>query len=159
MRPLMAVVIQNQVDSKASGVMFTINANNGALTEYTVEAVFGQGEGYVSGNLKPDKYMIRQSDGKVLLREIVDKEYFYDVVDSKIGVRDIKKLPEHLRTAASLTIDQLRSLARYGKKLFELYNCIPQDIEFAIDSKGKVCCCSHDQSRRCSKLSCCRHGI
>ena len=121
-KPTMAVVIQLQINSKASGVMFTINANNGALSEFTVESVFGQGEGYVSGNLKPDKYLIRKKDGKVLMREIVMKEFYYDLVDTESsnnnifgnkndGSKWIKKvLPRHLKHRSSLTHKQLKIL-------------------------------------------------
>ena len=76
----MAVGIQVQVDSKASGVMFTLNVNSGVITEFTVECVFGQGEGYVSGSLSADKYIIRRKEGKLLVREIVVKEYYYDII-------------------------------------------------------------------------------
>ena len=154
-KPIMAVVIQLQVDSKASGVMFTLNVNSGGITEFTVESVFGQGEGYVSGSLSADKYLIRRKDGKLLVREIVVKEYYYDIIfnnshsssnnnnnanshnQSNTDSHWVKKqLPDHLKYRSSLTQEQLIILSNYGNKLLDLYNEIPQDIEFAVDAVG-----------------------
>ena len=73
----MAVVLQRQVASAASGVMrfrprpfrpalplyrfkprFTVNPRNGCDVETVVEAVLGQGEGLVSGLVTPDSYWV-----------------------------------------------------------------------------------------------------
>ncbi|KAH8066420.1 Pyruvate phosphate dikinase [Aureococcus anophagefferens] len=72
----MAVVLQRQVRSDAAGVLFTVNPRNGCEAEAVVEAVFGQGEGLVSGLVTPDSYWVDTLDaGKPrFLRERVARK-------------------------------------------------------------------------------------
>jgi pyruvate,water dikinase len=53
----LAVVIQKMVDSDKSGVIFSRDPTNNT-EEIILEAVFGLGEGIVSGSITPDKYVI-----------------------------------------------------------------------------------------------------
>lgn len=57
-KPSMAVVIQQQVNSDAAGVAFSLNPVNGHQNESVVEAVWGQGEGLVGGSLTPHSYQV-----------------------------------------------------------------------------------------------------
>lgn len=69
----MAVVIQQQIDSAASGVAFTCNPANGIDTELVVEAIWGQGEGLVQGEITPDHFVVDQPSGRVLLSNVIVK--------------------------------------------------------------------------------------
>jgi phosphoenolpyruvate synthase/pyruvate phosphate dikinase len=55
----LAVVVQRMIDSEKSGVMFSTNPvkNNNTIV---IEAVWGLGEGIVSGQIKPDHYEINR---------------------------------------------------------------------------------------------------
>src|SRR3989344_794361 len=55
----LAVVVQKMIDSQKSGVMFSKNPlkNDGNII---IEAVFGLGEGIVSGMISPDHYILNQ---------------------------------------------------------------------------------------------------
>ena len=55
----MAVVVQRMVQPDVAGVMFTIDPTKGRRDRMVVEAVFGLGEGVVSGQLTPDHYVAR----------------------------------------------------------------------------------------------------
>jgi pyruvate,water dikinase len=54
---LLSVVVQKMIGSDKSGVMFTKNPMNGN-DEIIIEAVFGLGEGIVSGKILPDHYVL-----------------------------------------------------------------------------------------------------
>lgn len=55
----MAVVVQEMVDARASGVMFTSDPVTSNRTVARVEAVAGLGESLVSGQLDPESYEVR----------------------------------------------------------------------------------------------------
>ena len=54
---LLAVVVQRMINSDKSGVIFTKNPMSGE-NEVIIEAVFGLGEGIVSGKILPDHYVL-----------------------------------------------------------------------------------------------------
>src|SRR3989344_1541405 len=62
---LLAVVVQKMVDSEKSGVVFSKNPVN-IKNEVVVEAVFGLGEGIVSGMINPDNYVVSGNSVKDL---------------------------------------------------------------------------------------------
>ena len=153
-QPVMAVVLQAQVLSKAAGVMFTMNTRNGALSEFVVESVFGQGEGLVSGSLKPDKFLLRNpnleerggqgcstdeqgqppdSNFLILQANISFKTHrFVTATNGNGWKREV--VPGHLQNVSSLTAVQLKQLAAYGARIKDAIYCgVPQDIEFAVD--------------------------
>ena len=53
-----AVVVQRQIQSTRSGVMFTINPASGDRDELVIEGSFGLGEAVVSGSVSPDRYVV-----------------------------------------------------------------------------------------------------
>ncbi len=59
----MAVVVQQMVNPRASGILFTADPVTGNRKVACVEAVFGLGEALVSGLVNPDVYQVR--DGQV----------------------------------------------------------------------------------------------
>ena len=69
---LLAVVIQKMVSSDKSGVVFTKNPIN-LDNEVVIEAVFGLGEGIVSGKIMPDHYNV-SNDLKIKNKKISDKK-------------------------------------------------------------------------------------
>lgn len=69
---LLSAVVQKMVNSDKSGVIFTKNPVSGA-DEIIVEAVFGLGEGIVSGKIKPDHYVV-SPELEIISRKIVSKD-------------------------------------------------------------------------------------
>lgn len=125
----LAVVVQKMIDSDKSGVIFTKNPikNEDIIL---IEAVFGLGEGIVSGQIKPDDYEVTKD------LEIVDK----GIADKKIAlVRDSQGNTETVKLSTDKSKSQvleereIKSLANYAVKIEEHYGK-PQDIEFAIES-------------------------
>lgn len=123
-----AVIIQQMVDADFSGVGFGINPASGSRSEKVFSAVWGLGEGLVSGELNADNYFVK---GETVRKELTVKTHQL-VYNKTAGSGTIKtEVPEKMqRTAAmsdkwalyfSSVLDKLR--AHYGK---------PQDIEFAV---------------------------
>lgn len=100
-----AVIVQKQIESKFAGVAFSNNPLNGK-NEVIIEAVDGQGERLVSGEIIPDRYV-----------------YSYD------GVLQDNKIQQSNIHIANCHLDHL---LQNVKKLKEFYN-FPVDVEWAIE--------------------------
>jgi pyruvate, water dikinase len=106
----MAVVIQQMIDSKKSGVLFTVDPVHGRKDRMVVEAAFGLGEQVVSGEVTPDHYVLDRQ-GVIKRSRIVSEQVLKDA--------------------------ECMQLARLGQHLARLYGG-PQDIEWAFDSDGAL---------------------
>jgi pyruvate,water dikinase len=124
----MAVVVQRMVEPDVSGVMFTIDPTKGRRDRMVVEAVFGLGEGVVSGQLTPDHYVLAR-DGRLKRTKLTAQPYAI-VHDPAGGVRE-RALPAAQGEAQTLAEEQLARLAKVGVELEERLGG-PQDIEWAI---------------------------
>lgn len=126
-KSLIAVIIQEMIDANKSGVVFSKDPIK-KTDNIFIEAVFGLGEGIVSGRILPDHYVVSRN------LEIIDKK----IADKKIAIiRDSSgetkqvRLTEEKASQQVLNEYELKKLADYALKLEEHYK-IPQDIEFAI---------------------------
>ena len=124
----MAVVVQRMVEPDVSGVMFTIDPTKGRRDRMVVEAVFGLGEGVVSGQLTPDHYVLAR-DGRLKRTKLTTQPYAI-VHDPAGGVRE-QRLPAERGEAQTLAEEQLARLAKVGIDLEQRLGG-PQDIEWAI---------------------------
>jgi len=124
----LAVVIQKMVDSTKSGVIFSKDPSY-RNDHIVMEAVWGLGEGIVSGTITPDKYVISKN------LEIIDIK----IADKKIaltrnssGKKETIKLREEKSKQQVLTKNEVIRLSELALQLEEHYKK-PQDIEFAIE--------------------------
>jgi pyruvate,water dikinase len=124
----MAVVVQRMVEPDVSGVMFTIDPTKGRRDRMVIEAVFGLGEGVVSGQLTPDHYVLAR-DGRLKRTKLTTQPYAI-VHDPAGGVRE-QRLPAERGEAQTLAEEQLARLAKVGLDLEQRLGG-PQDIEWAI---------------------------
>jgi pyruvate, water dikinase len=106
----MAVVVQGMVQSRTSGVLFTVDPVHGRRDRMVVEAAFGLGENVVDGQHTPDNYTL---DRKGVLKR------------STIVAEQV------------LSADDMAKLAGMGRKLEEVHGG-PQDIEWAFDAAGTL---------------------
>jgi phosphoenolpyruvate synthase/pyruvate phosphate dikinase len=123
-----AVIVQEMIHADCAGVAFGVNPTNGDRKTKVISAVYGMGEGLVSGELDSDNYTVRDT---IINIQLADKteQFVLDLV-TKNGTRKIA-VEESKRKKAVLTEIQVRTIAgildscrkKYGK---------PQDIEFAI---------------------------
>ncbi|MEK6891021.1 MAG: phosphoenolpyruvate synthase [Nanoarchaeota archaeon] len=124
----LAVVVQKMIDSEKSGVIFTknpINKNNNVV----LEAVFGLGEGIVSGMIKPDHYEV-SDDLKIVERKISEKKIAL-VRDSQGDTKEVKLT--HVKSNSQVLEEhEIKSLANYALRIEHHYGK-PQDIEFSIE--------------------------
>lgn len=124
----LAVVVQKMINSQKSGVMFSKNPLKDDNT-IVIEAVWGLGEGIVSGRIVPDHYVV-DPDLNVLEMKVADKRVAMVRISS--GKIETVNLTPERSTQQVLTGYEIKKLAQYAQQLEEHYGK-PQDIEFAVD--------------------------
>lgn len=125
----MAVVIQEMIDADTSGVMFGINPVTQDPDEMLISAVYGIGEGLVSGELDADNYFFK--DGKLDRSDIAKKSHFLCQSEENSGTM-MMTVEEKLINIPALDDAQLARLFEKLQKLNDFYNH-PQDVEWAIE--------------------------
>ena len=127
----LAVVIQKMIDSDKSGVIFSKDPST-KRDVVIIEAVWGLGEGIVSGQITPDRYVVSQNkeEGFELQEKVIAKKKIAIIRGSNEGKETIK-LKEEKSTQQVLKEYEIRQLADLAMKLENHYKK-PQDIEFAI---------------------------
>jgi pyruvate,water dikinase len=124
----LAVVVQKMVDSGKSGVIFSKDPTY-KDENIIMEAVWGLGEGIVSGRITPDKYVI-SNELKILDIKIADKKIALTRTSS--GQNTVVKLKEEKSKQQVLKNSEIIKLSSIALELEEHYKK-PQDIEFAIE--------------------------
>ncbi len=107
----MCVVVQQMVDAKAAGVLFTADPVTGRFDRLVIDAVEGLGEALVDGSTTPDHYEVDES-GKVINQDLTgESAILSDAV--------IQGLAKQSRNGAE----------NFGK---------PLDMEWAIDADDNI---------------------
>ncbi len=131
-----AVVVQKMIDSKVSGVLFTIDPVTGDHDRLTIEACWGLGESLVSGKTLPDHYELDRRNFRVSTQMYGRQREIVECAEE--GTRTIV-LEDSLRRRPCLNPRQLQRLGRVALAIEEQF-ASPQDIEWAIeadcDNKG-----------------------
>ncbi len=131
----MAVVVQHMVPSDVSGILFTVNPATGERSEMIVNASFGLGEAVVGGQVTPDTYVVDRESLTSKETTIGTKEQKI-VYDGDQGTR-LEDIAEVERAQSSLSEEALEELASRALDIEQLFDGVPQDIEWAI-SDGKL---------------------
>jgi len=131
----MAVVVQQMVDARCAGVMFTRSPTTGDKSVITIEGAPGLGSAVVSGEVTPDRWVLGKITGEISVRDISDKHAKQVAADGG-GIREVE-LEGDERTQPCLSDDELQKLRDIGRKIERHYGK-PQDIEWAIDKAGEL---------------------
>ena len=126
-----SVIVQEMVDAAAAGVAFGCDMETGSRRGVSISAVFGLGEGLVSGLLDADTYYV-QDDGQIRSR-IADKREM--LVDTDGDSR--REVSPEARRAAVLSEAQIRQLADTVRSISNKFGRI-QDVEWAFDRAGAL---------------------
>jgi pyruvate,water dikinase len=142
----LSVGVQKMVrsDLASSGVMFTIDTENGSENLILINSIWGLGENIVGGKVNPDEFYVfkptlRNGKTTILKRQIGSKALTmcYDERHHTINLATPKELQEHF----SINDEEVATLARYALLIEEHYTAIageyrPMDIEWAKDGQS-----------------------
>ncbi len=125
--PAISIIVQEMIDADVSGVAFTVNPINGD-DAVVINAVFGLGEGLVSGELDADLFTVK--DG-CIEKKLAAKERAL-VFDVARGSGTIyKTLAAENSESPSLTDEQIFHLADELQSIQNHFGA-PQDVEFCF---------------------------
>ena len=125
----LSAIVQRMINSDKSGVIFSKNPikNN---DDIMIEAVFGQGEGIVSGKIKPDQYIVKRNL-EIKEEKLSDKKVA--IIRTAAGETKVITLTPEKSNQRVLKTYEIKQLAEFAIKLEDHYQK-PQDIEFAIEN-------------------------
>ena len=127
-----AVVVQQLLEPKEAGVMFTqdpVTSENSIV----IESNYGYGESVVSGRSTPDRFIVRRGqEPEITVREIGTKEL--EAIKAPNGGIIFSDTSIEKREHPSLTDEEIFDLAQLGERIEDAYGA-PQDIEWAISGE------------------------
>ena len=128
---LISVGIQKMVNSRAAGVMFTLNPTDGDISKVVIEGSWGLGETVVSGSVNPDKFVVDKVMGEINERTISTK-HIECVFDLEKGETVDADVAEDRQCTCCLDDREIRELVKTAK-VIEAHYGRAMDIEWAID--------------------------
>ena len=130
------VGIQQMVEARAAGVMFTLDPLNGDRSKIVMEACWGLGEGVVKGDVTPSRFTVDKVTLEIVKRDIVPQaeEYRFDPTTNAVCLMPLA--PER-EDAACIEDAEALALATLAKRI-ETRRGAAQDIEWAIGADGEV---------------------
>jgi len=133
-----AVPVQRMVQSKAAGVMFTVEPTTSDKAKLIIEAVLGLGEMIVSGDVTPDHYVVDKKSVKIVEKQIKKQEWKLVKKAGAHGKADNIKivLTQEEQAKQKITDAEIIQLAEIGLTLEKHYD-FPQDVEWATED-GKI---------------------
>jgi pyruvate,water dikinase len=123
------------IDSRSSGVLYTVDPSQPDSNLLKINSIWGLGEQLVSGEAAPDEYYVDKTTGTIKQRVISRKGQ--RLVNLKGGGTRLEEVPAGKQELPSLDDDTILALARYGLRLEEYYQG-PQDVEWAVDQEGNL---------------------
>jgi len=125
-----AVVVQKMINSKKSGVCFTVHPVTKDRKQMVIEAGLGLGEAIVSGMITPDTYVIDKEDKTILDINIANQEKM--IIRKKGAGTKTVPVKKSERDKQVLSGKQIIELAEICKSIEKHYRH-PQDIEWALE--------------------------
>jgi len=130
-----AVVVQRQIASTRSGVMFTIDPSTARADWIVIEGSFGLGEAVVSGSVSPDRYIVEKQTMAIVTREVRAKDLTIELAEG--GGTTTRQLSAQESMRPALSDAEVRQLADLAVRIERHYGA-PQDTEWAFDADGNV---------------------
>ncbi|CAN5321176.1 phosphoenolpyruvate synthase [soil metagenome] len=128
------VIVQKMIQSKVSGVMFTVDPVKNDKERIVVDSVWGLGEMIVQGSVVPDHYVVQKDTFMILSKEVSDQAIQLIKVN---GETKEVEVPVKQRENQKITDEEIVKIAKIGAKLQEHYY-YPQDVEWAKDKDGGI---------------------
>ena len=127
----MAVVVQQMVFPRASGILFTADPLSGNRKVASVDASFGLGEALVSGLVNADVYQVR--DDQIIAKVIGTKQL--EIAVSPAGGTEQHAIAAQRQQQPALSDAQVVQLVQLGRRIEAHFGC-PQDIEWCAVEDG-----------------------
>jgi pyruvate,water dikinase len=130
----MAVVVQDMVEARVAGVMFTRSPTTGDRSVVVLEAAWGLCSAVVGGEVTPDRFVVSKVTGEISKRAISRKtiQHLPNIRNRRVETCNV---PESLQMVSCLSDGEIHALVAAAKRI-ERHCGHPQDIEWAIDRQA-----------------------
>jgi pyruvate,water dikinase len=125
----LSVVVQRMVPAEGSGILFTADPVSGHRHTASIDASYGLGEALVAGFINPDSYKVDRRTGRIIDRQIGDKQLAIRPLPGGGTTRET--ITGDARTRPALTDVQVLELVQIGNRIEQHYGR-PQDIEWCL---------------------------
>ncbi|MCR4283881.1 MAG: PEP/pyruvate-binding domain-containing protein [Parcubacteria group bacterium] len=132
-RPLVVLLIQKMIDAEVSGVCFTSHPITKDRKQIVVEASFGLNEEVNTKGIARDTYIVDKNNWKILGKTIFPQKTMLTRVGSTTNEVEVGSV---LQTKQKLSNAQILSLANLAKRVEDIYDRIPQKIEWALEKNN-----------------------
>ncbi len=128
-----AIVIQQMIKAKKSGISFSMN-QNGNLADLIMVVGYGLGEGVVTNQVETDTFIINRQH-QTIDEKLVTKHLQINFQDEKgINKVPVRSALKNIPTLNETEIMQVFHLTMTAEKLL----AAPADIEFSFDKNGDL---------------------
>lgn len=131
----MCVACIVMVDSKAAGVLYSVDPDLKRSCPVRINALWGVGEHLVDGSASPDVFVVDRIEKSILERQIARKES--RLVSLGRGGLELETVSDAESELPSIDDATVTKLAGYGLLLEEFFER-PQDVEWAADSDNNL---------------------
>ncbi len=125
-----AVVVQKMVESKVSGIAFSVHPVTEDQNQLIIEAGFGLGEAIVSGQITPDSYVVEKNPRRIIDTNIADQER--GIYRKEKGENEWQMISYSKRKEQKLSNEQILELSEIIIGIEKHYG-FPCDIEWAFE--------------------------
>ena len=126
------VGVPKMVNSRVSGIIFTMNPLNGDRSKISVDVSYGLGEAVVSGLVTPDNYLIDKITLDTITATKGEKKIKMIYREDGSTIKEVE-VAEEERNKFSINQEELTEICRIAKGIDKYYGK-PYDIEFAVDA-------------------------
>jgi pyruvate,water dikinase len=132
-----AVPVQRMVASESSGVMFTVEPITSDATKIVIEAIYGLGEGLVSGEVTPDMYILDKNTEGIITRKVSHQErkLTRSPNSNASNPNSWLNIPVNSQEKQKISDEDISKLAELAKRIEAHYQS-PQDIEWAKEGNS-----------------------
>ena len=132
----MAVLVQEMINSKTSGVMYTVDMEEKLSENLLIHSVWGQGGLLVEGGVSPDVIRVSKKDTDNIISTKTSTKLKQMILERDIQTRIIDT-DQQQKDLLSLDAASALTLAKWGVSLEDCFDQ-PQDIEWCQDQSGKL---------------------
>ena len=128
-----AVVIQKMIESKKSGIAFSVHPVTQDRNQLIIEAGFGLGEAIVSGQITPDSYVVEKQPRRIIDRNVQTQSRGLYRAESEGN--EWREIPKELGGKQVLSDKEILELSEIILQIEKHYN-FPCDIEWAVEREN-----------------------
>ena len=113
--------VQQMVDARAAGVMFTLDPLNGDRSKIIIEACWGLGEGVVKGDVDPSRFKFDKVTFEIIQKDTASQSEEYRF-NHELNTMDLLPIEPNRQNTPCISDTEATTLATLAKKIEDHYS-------------------------------------